>query len=67
MVKRTKPTSDDDAVLAVVAKLVDALDRAFPASHDLELRRDALRLGRELLPERITVKRLDGRELNKKA
>lgn len=42
-------TSDDDAVLAVVAKLVEALDRAFPASHDLELRRDALRLGREIL------------------
>jgi hypothetical protein len=49
MEKRTKPTSDDDAVLAVVAKLVEALDHAFPASHDLELRRDALRLGRELL------------------
>jgi hypothetical protein len=49
MERRTKPTSDDDAVLGVVAKLVEALYRAFPASHDLELRRDALRLGRELL------------------
>jgi hypothetical protein len=40
---------DQDTVLFVVAKLVDALDRAFPVSQDLEFRAEALRLGRELL------------------
>jgi hypothetical protein len=37
-----------DAVLAVVAKLIDALDHAFPASRDLELRTHRkLRMGHE--------------------
>jgi hypothetical protein len=40
--RRTDLASDDDATLAVVAKLVDALSRAVPF-------RTALRLGRELL------------------
>jgi hypothetical protein len=33
------------------AKLVEALRRALPHSHDLELKKEALRLGRELLRE----------------
>jgi hypothetical protein len=45
---KTKPARDDE-VLAIVAKLVDALSRAIPTSHDLELKNEALRLGRELL------------------
>jgi hypothetical protein len=47
--RRPDLASDDDATLAVVAKLVDALSRAIPTSHDLELKKEALRLGRELL------------------
>jgi hypothetical protein len=40
---------DQDTVLAIVAKLVDALSRAVPTSRDLELKNEALRLGRKLL------------------
>jgi hypothetical protein len=40
---------DDGPIFSTVAKLVDALQRALPHSHDLELREEALRLGRELL------------------
>jgi hypothetical protein len=44
---------DDGPIFSTVAKLVDALQRAipysFPHSRDLELRDEALRLGRELL------------------
>jgi hypothetical protein len=40
---------DDGPIFSTVAKLVDALQRAIPHSHDLELRDEALRLGRELL------------------
>jgi hypothetical protein len=47
--RRTDLASDDDATLAVVAKLVDALNRAIPTSRDIELKNEALRLGRELL------------------
>jgi hypothetical protein len=40
---------DDGPIFSTVAKLVDALQRAVPHSRDLELRDEALRLGRELL------------------
>jgi hypothetical protein len=40
---------DDGPIFSTVAKLVDALQRAFPHSRDLELREEPLRLGRELL------------------
>jgi hypothetical protein len=40
---------DDGPIFSTVAKLVDALQRALPHSRDLELRKEALRLGRELL------------------
>ena len=40
---------DDGPIFSTVAKLVHALQRAFPHSRDLELREEALRLGRELL------------------
>ena len=40
---------DDGPIFSTVAKLVDALQRAVPHSRDLELREEALRLGRELL------------------
>jgi hypothetical protein len=40
---------DDGPIFSTVAKLVDALQRAAPHSRDLELRDEALRLGRELL------------------
>jgi len=40
---------DDGPIFSSVAKLVDALQRAVPHSRDLELRDEALRLGRELL------------------
>jgi hypothetical protein len=40
---------DDGPLFSTVAKLVDALQRAVPHSRDLELREEALRLGRELL------------------
>ena len=36
-------------IFSTVAKLVEALRRALPHSHDLELKREALRLGCELL------------------
>jgi hypothetical protein len=41
--------ADDGPIFSTVAKLVDALQRAVPHSRDLELREEALRLGRELL------------------
>ena len=37
---------DDGPIFSTVAKLVDALQRALPHSHDLELKKEALRLGR---------------------
>jgi hypothetical protein len=40
---------DDGPIFSTVAKLVKALDRAIPHSLDLEAKREALRLGRELL------------------
>jgi hypothetical protein len=40
---------DDGPIFSTVAKLVDAFQRAVPHSRDLELREEALRLGRELL------------------
>jgi hypothetical protein len=41
---------DDSAIFSTIAKLVDALQRAVPPhSRDVELRKEALRLGRELL------------------
>ena len=40
---------DDDPIFSTVAKLVDALQHAVPHSRDLELREEALRVGRELL------------------
>jgi hypothetical protein len=40
---------DDGPIFSTVAKLVDALQRALPHSHDLELKKEALRLGGELL------------------
>jgi hypothetical protein len=44
-----EPADDDDPIFSTVAKLVDALQRAVPHSRDLELREEALRLGRDLL------------------
>jgi hypothetical protein len=41
--------SDDGPIFTTVAKLVKSLDRAIPHSNDLEAKREALRLGRELL------------------
>jgi hypothetical protein len=41
--------ADDGPIFTTVAKLVNALDRAIPHSLDLEAKREALRLGRELL------------------
>ena len=41
--------ADSGPIFSIVAKLVDALQRAVPHSRDLELRDEALRLGRELL------------------
>jgi hypothetical protein len=47
---RDRELADDDGpIFSTVAKLVDALQRAIPQSRDLELRDEALRLGRELL------------------
>jgi hypothetical protein len=40
---------DEGPIFSTVAKLVDALQRALPHSHDLELKKEALRLGRGLL------------------
>lgn len=40
---------DDGPIFLVVAKLVKALGRAIAHSHDLEAKKEALRLGRELL------------------
>ena len=40
---------DHGPIFSTVAKLVDALQRAVPHSRDLELKDEALRLGRELL------------------
>jgi hypothetical protein len=40
---------DDGPIFSIVAKLVDALQRAVPHSRDLELRDETLRLGHELL------------------
>jgi hypothetical protein len=40
---------DQDTVLVIVAKLVDALSRAIPKSHASHRKNEALRLGRELL------------------
>jgi hypothetical protein len=40
---------DDGPIFSTVAKLVDALQCAVPHSRDLELKEEALRLGRELL------------------
>jgi hypothetical protein len=40
---------DDGPIFSTVAKLVDALQRAIPQSRDLELKNEALGLGRELL------------------
>jgi hypothetical protein len=36
---------DDGPIFSTVAKLVNSLDRAIPHSHDLEAKREALRLG----------------------
>jgi hypothetical protein len=44
-----KLADDDGPIFTTVAKLVNALDRAVPHSNDLEAKREALRLGRELL------------------
>jgi len=41
--------SDDGPIFSTATKLVDALQRAVPHSRNLELREEALRLGRELL------------------
>jgi hypothetical protein len=47
---RARELADDDGpIFSTVAKLVDAFQRAVPHSRDLELRDEALRLGRELL------------------
>jgi hypothetical protein len=46
--KITDPLAKSD-IFSTVVKLVDALERAVPHSRDLELREEALRLGRELL------------------
>ena len=40
---------DQDTVLVIVAKLMDALSRAIPKSDDIDRKNEALRLGRELL------------------
>jgi hypothetical protein len=40
---------DDGPIFSTVANLVDALQRAVSFSRDLELRKEALRLGRDLL------------------
>jgi hypothetical protein len=41
--------SDDGLIFSTVAKLVEALDRAIPYSRDFEAKKEALRLGRQLL------------------
>ena len=41
--------SDDGPIFSTVAKLVEALDLAVPYSRDAEAKKEALRLGRELL------------------
>jgi hypothetical protein len=41
--------SDDGPIFSTVAKLVKALQYALPYSHESEAKREALRLGRELL------------------
>jgi hypothetical protein len=41
--------ADDGPIFTTVAKLVKSLDRAIPHSNDLAAKREALRLGRELL------------------
>jgi len=41
--------SDDGPIFSTVAKLVEALQYALPYSHEMEAKREALRLGRELL------------------
>jgi hypothetical protein len=41
--------SDDGPIFSTVAKLVKALQHALPYSHESEAKREALRLGRELL------------------
>jgi ATP-dependent Zn protease len=61
MERKTKRRPEDtrDAALAsegdatVVAKLVDAINRAIPTSADLELKTDALRLGCETVPRKM--------------
>jgi hypothetical protein len=40
--------ADDGPIFSSVAKLVKSLDRAIPVSYDLEAKKEALRLGREL-------------------
>jgi hypothetical protein len=46
------PGFDDDAT--VVARLVDAINRAIPTSTDPELETEALRLGRETAPRKMS-------------
>jgi len=42
--------SDDGPIFSTVAKLVEALKRSIPeGTHNAELKKEALRLGRELL------------------
>jgi hypothetical protein len=48
---------DDSPIFSTVAKLVKSLRRAIPESHDLEAKREALRLGRGCCAERSTRKR----------
>jgi hypothetical protein len=48
--------SDDDAT--VVAKLIDALNRAIPTSHDLELKTEALRVGQETAPRETNPRKV---------
>jgi hypothetical protein len=45
--KRTKPSYSGR--VSARAELVNALDLAIPQSYDLEAKKEALRLGRELL------------------
>jgi hypothetical protein len=44
-----KLADDDGPIFSTVAKLVKALGREIPESRDLEAKKEALRLGRELL------------------
>jgi hypothetical protein len=46
----TALASDDCPIFSTVAKLVEALKRSIPeGTHNVELKKEALRLGRELL------------------